>query len=532
MSGRSTERVVAIPQHLPGVFFVSADLPTGRIVRASLRPPWASNGAVLRRLVYGAVVLALVVWGLTDVRMRGRVDPLKPGVHKTDVTVYTGAGKAIFDGNDPYLVTSPRGWHYLYPPLFAILMAPLAAVDTQWQSVAFFAISVLAGWGCFVEGRKLWRMATPIALGQSAMPARLLWVATGAVLLPALNCLQRGQLGILLLYPLLLGFRMVISSRSWLGVAIGGIILALPGAIKVIPALPVAFVCWQLIIFAWWRNRPAKNEISLRPVGYDVQQKIVLMRPWSIALAASAGVATGVVLFLFIVPSIVVGPAKNIAYLQTWVHRVGANQGVGAANDFAAASKRNQSFVNGIYRLGNWIGYELAGTAWDDSLDDVSATVQLMPMDHPAVRWGLIAVRGLLLALLAAVGWLAARNNDRSATVVVCALSCMMTLVVSPLAWAHYYVAWWPALCIVPYWLWCHERRRLATYSTLFACTVVWTHYLLLPWAGRAGLLGISGAVWFVIVAVAMSKSLSAAQATAQTKPAIEKTTRATVQAA
>src|ERR1700722_18683337 len=74
---------------------------------------------------------ALVVWGLTDVRSRGQVDPAHPGVHRTDFTVYTEAGAAFFDGRDPYAVTNPRGWGYLYPPLFAILVAPLHALNPQ-----------------------------------------------------------------------------------------------------------------------------------------------------------------------------------------------------------------------------------------------------------------------------------------------------------------------------------------------------------------------------------------------------------------
>ena len=51
-------------------------------------------------------------------------DPLQ---HKTDFTVYTEAGAAFFDGRPPYEVSNPRGWIYLYPPLFAMLVAPLHA---------------------------------------------------------------------------------------------------------------------------------------------------------------------------------------------------------------------------------------------------------------------------------------------------------------------------------------------------------------------------------------------------------------------
>src|SRR4051812_35861414 len=85
--------------------------------------------------------VAAAVWGLTDVRNRARVDPDDPTAHKSDFTVYTEAGAAFFDGRDPYAVASPRGWHYLYPPLFAILVSPLANLPPQWQAVSFFFFS-------------------------------------------------------------------------------------------------------------------------------------------------------------------------------------------------------------------------------------------------------------------------------------------------------------------------------------------------------------------------------------------------------
>src|SRR6516164_6087864 len=106
-----------------------------------------------RRYWLLGLVIALSVWGRVDVFRRARIDPNDPTAHKTDFTVYTEAGLAMFDGRDPYLVTNPRGWHYLYPPLFAILVAPLGLLDSQWQAAAWFAISILAAWGSYFECR-------------------------------------------------------------------------------------------------------------------------------------------------------------------------------------------------------------------------------------------------------------------------------------------------------------------------------------------------------------------------------------------
>ena len=64
-------------------------------------------------------LVAATIWAYVDIAPRGQIDPFNLGRHKTDFTVYTEAGTAFFDGQDPYQVTNPRGWFYLYPPLFA-----------------------------------------------------------------------------------------------------------------------------------------------------------------------------------------------------------------------------------------------------------------------------------------------------------------------------------------------------------------------------------------------------------------------------
>src|SRR5688572_25029981 len=81
--------------------------------------------------------VVLTLWVLEDVRRRARVSETDPLVHKTDFTVYTIAGEAMFDGRDPYEVSNPRGWHYLYPPLFAIVVAPLAKLPPTEQALVW-----------------------------------------------------------------------------------------------------------------------------------------------------------------------------------------------------------------------------------------------------------------------------------------------------------------------------------------------------------------------------------------------------------
>ena len=72
------------------------------------------------KMAWVVLCLGLVIWGLTDVRQRAHFDPVLAaenreviGEHRTDLTVFTEAGAAFFDGRDPYEVTNPRGWMYL-----------------------------------------------------------------------------------------------------------------------------------------------------------------------------------------------------------------------------------------------------------------------------------------------------------------------------------------------------------------------------------------------------------------------------------
>ena len=145
-----------------------------------------------------------MIWGLTDVRQRAHFDPVLAAEnraliaeHRTDLTVFTEAGAAFFDERDPYEVTNPRGWMYLYPPLFAILMAPLYFLPPQWQGVVWYFLSLAMAWGCFREIVRLVRHAgvAEFTHGEDARKT-FRWIqvaASAAILFPTLDCLQRGQ---------------------------------------------------------------------------------------------------------------------------------------------------------------------------------------------------------------------------------------------------------------------------------------------------------------------------------------------------
>lgn len=436
-----------------------------------------------------AVVIALTIWGCGYIGPQGRIEPGRLDRHKTDFTVYTEAASAIFDGRDPYRVTSPRGWYYLYPPLLALSVAPLVIFDPESQVLAWYALSAALAFGCFAEARRLWRLLRDEGSHPTcpAPPRRVGTWAFLAVLLPTLDCLQRGQVGIMLLYFLMLGFRLVVQSRSGTGWLVGGLVLALPAALKLIPALPVGFLLGQLWIAAVRSGR--------RPEG--------AFR----AGAVTTGVLLGAFLFLFAIPAAVVGWRKNLDYLHTWTVEVVANNQVGRRSNFDLHSPRNQSLDNAVHQ-------------WTDP--GRSALGRLLPPE--ADRWArpaVLAMRGLVLTLLVALG-LASGGRGRPLDLALgFSLACAATLLISPIAWGHYFMIELPALVVLPLWLVGSGHPRAARLLNAVPVLLAWAHYLLLRHVGPLGLLGLGSTAWFLAACalIALSWNASNTNGPARARP-------------
>ena len=422
------------------------------------------------------VIVALTIWGHVDVWPHGRIDPVRLDRHKTDFTVYTEAAAAFFDGRNPYHVTSPRGWYYLYPPLFALLIAPLTACDTEAQVFAWYVLSVALAFGCYFEARRVWRRMGEAARSNTSaredrtVSGRWMGVCIGlAVALPTLDCLQRGQLGIALVYFLMLGFRVVLEVRSRPGWFLGGVILAFPAVVKLVPAFPVGVLAagrWLAVL------RPGRREC----------------RPIAEALALTSGILVGLVLFLVIIPSALLGWRKNLDSLTTWAVQVAVNQVVGRRSNFDMQSPRNQSLANAVHL---WTTRRTAATGIPPTDDEARHSRRF---EYIAVKVLRGAVVVSLLALCVTIG----RRRDPENQVASFGLSCWATLLISPLAWGHYYMIELPALLSVPPWLarrgWPATARVIAVIPALLS----WAHYVRLRDLGPMGLLGLGSTAWFL----------------------------------
>lgn len=433
------------------------------------------------------LAIALAVWCALDVQKRALVDPARPDLHMTDVTVYTEAGRAFFDGRDPYEVANLRGWKYLYPPLFALLISPLAYATPAWQASGWFALSALMCFGVYFECRKLLAFCLPSRgsgnerSGQTFVPIPAWLTISAAVVagLPALNCLQRGQMGIALVYPLLVGFRLVVTGSSSLRWFCGGVLLALPVALKLTPALPVACVLFVLFVAAW-AGRGLANRSS----------------QWSHALWPTAGCVAGSALFLLVIPASLVGWDKNLDYLHTWYEKVGTKVNDVRTEDFAenVDSPRNQSLSNAVYRCGNWVAYQFFGGPYEFVTGKFHG---LMPMDAPVVSQILLVVRCLALLTPLGVAVRAARSRNVLLWGAALGLAAVATLVVAPVARGHYFVLVLPAVLFVPLWLIGCGQRGAALRAALIPAVLIAAHYLSVDYVGRVGVLGIGITIWY-----------------------------------
>ncbi len=436
--------------------------------------PWRLDGIGLRSFsqarpwVLATILVAgFTIWGYVYIGPSGRLEPGHIEQHKTDFTVFTEAGAAFFDGRNPYRVANPRGWHYLYPPLFALLVAPLSIFDTESQVVFWYAINVALAFGCIGEARRLWRLGSG-SLTRTIQ--RFAGCAVLAVMLPFFDCMQAGQLGIAIVYLLMLGCRMVIEGKSRAIWFLGGITLSLPASVKLVPTLPVVFLLfqqWLTVIF------PERGR-----------------RSWGRAICSTGGVSAGGVLFLLLIPGSILGWQKNLHYLDVWQKQVVNNERIGPQANFNIHSYRNQSLANAAY---------LASTAARRSFAADAAALPTADrperIAQPMVR---VAI-GLIVLVLAGVVAMVGRGGNGLDAFTAFGLACSAMLLVSPLSWGHYFMAELPALICVPIWLWRRGMPFAARVVAALPVVLSWSYYMAMPYTGGLGVLGLGTAAWFVL---------------------------------
>jgi hypothetical protein len=244
-----------------------------------------------RKRVIASLALALIVGLGVSTVFRAAISQ----VQRTDFTVYQLAGRAVLNGTDIYEVRNVRGWAYVYPPPFAILMAVFAPLSVFWGALLWYLISVaLAAWAVAMCVKMVRGME-----GLNTDPFVLAAVPVFLLLVYFLSGLARGQASVLVMWLVVAAFYWHWRKRD----VAGGACLAGAVLLKVFPLVLLAYFAWQ----KRWRF-----------------------------LAATV---VAIVLGALVLPASVFGWQKNLAYLQEWKRVV-------AQPALATETTREQSVLN------------------------------------------------------------------------------------------------------------------------------------------------------------------------------------------
>ena len=204
-------------------------------------PEQPGSARLFPREKLGLALLAFLFLGLGFMTVMRSAFMSNP---KTDFQVYARAAWAVRAGADLYAITDDNGWHYIYPPPFAIVMVPLAdpypfasreGYLPLWLSASLW---YLIGLGCSLYAvHALASVVLPDAVRGTRRwwYARLapLYVCFGGVVLT----ISRGQVNTVVIALVVAGFVAAMRNRRFAS----GAWLASAAVLKIIPALLVLY---------------------------------------------------------------------------------------------------------------------------------------------------------------------------------------------------------------------------------------------------------------------------------------------------
>lgn len=228
-------------------------------------------------------------------------------IQRSDYTVYSAAGKAVLDGTDIYKAENVRGWRYVYPPPFALLVTPLANLPVALGAFIWYVLSV--GSIFLAACMSVAMLGRPILDRHKVMLYGLPMLLLSVVLVSGI---MRGQASEILIALIVATFYFHFKKRPWAA----GVSLAAAVAMKVFP-------------------------IAL--LGY-----FAIRRQWSVLIST----LSSLVCITLLLPSLYWGWQQNLNYLHKWGSEIAfpATAGVKAAPNtplydqlIDAKKSRNQS---------------------------------------------------------------------------------------------------------------------------------------------------------------------------------------------
>ena len=257
----------------------------------------------------GILLVLGLAWGISiSTLYRGAISPRQ----RTDLTVYLKAGEMVRENRADHMygIESVRHWHYIYPPLLAILLAPVS----KWPLGVTVSLAYLLSITCLAGTIALTRR-----FPEDARPAP--WQITLAMIfcLPMiLSILMRGQFDIITLFFMAAVFYNYLKKRK----VLTGLLLAFAVTLKI---TPLAFLTFFFL----------------------------MKREWKILLSAAAGFC----FFFFLFPSAAIGFDTNLILLKTWMGLMSSSQSSAAYQHylwrelFTPFAEHRQSIYAVITRL-------------------------------------------------------------------------------------------------------------------------------------------------------------------------------------
>lgn len=209
---------------------------------------------------------------------------------RTDADVYFRAAWAVRAGENPYLVKDTNSWHYHYPPLTAILLAPLAVPpDAAGAARA-------DGWVSYPAAVAIW-----YALGLAALALALHGAATG---------IERSWRNPRLHDP-------PPGGRPWWRLRIFPLLVCVvPVGFSLVRGQPntILLLCIAGFAAGWLSGRSGQAGLWLG-LGTCVKPflgALLLAALWRRRWRATGGFLAGLLLGLAVVPALLVGPSRAV----------------------------------------------------------------------------------------------------------------------------------------------------------------------------------------------------------------------------
>ena len=320
---------------------------------------------------------------------------------KGDFEAFLHAARSIAAGADIYAEPSrplaEGGVYYLYLPLLAILLLPMAILPVEASILIWTVLNALLVW---------WIVRTFLSLISFRAPSDLSWTL---MLLPVLftsryllHHLYYGQANILVTAMLVLGLKLATRERR----LAGGIFVGLAAVIKIVAAP----------FFVWIGSAMRLREI--------------------------AGAVLGLVVGAVVVPGLVVGFGENLDYIGQWVGNIALSSDLGTQKVPLGVNVSVQALIHRLFERVPAFSYNGSPV--------YLTLIELPPIVIAALK------RGFELLVLASIVLYRFAFRGRAELIAIwggVAFTFVALTLFAPTAQKHYFVFLLPAYCYALY-LW------------------------------------------------------------------------------